>query len=118
MDTSNINSDVTAVKVAKGYAVDPMTKKSDTTHVTKAVSKIDPTEVVKDLAKAVNILNEALAKDPVGLRFSMDETLKRPIVTVISEETGEVIHQLPQEDVLRAVKNIDQMRGILFEDQG
>lgn len=118
MDTSNSNLNVTAAKLAKGYAVDPITKKSETTRVTEAVTKIDPTEAVKDLAKAVNILNEALAKDPVGLRFSMNETLKRPIVTVISEETGEVIHQLPQEDVLRAVKNIEQMRGVLFQDQG
>ncbi|MEK9669523.1 MAG: flagellar protein FlaG [Gammaproteobacteria bacterium] len=74
-------------------------------------------EKVQDLAKAVEVLNEALSKDPVSLRFTVDETLNRPVITVVSEKTGEIIHQLPQEDVLRAVKNIDRMRGILFEDR-
>jgi len=79
------------------------------------VEKIDPVKAVEDLNRAVDILNEALARDPVALRFSIDETLKRPIVTVVSEETGEIVHQLPQEEVMRAVRNIDKMRGILFE---
>ena len=85
---------------------------------TPKVNKIDPIQAVEDLSKAVDILNEAMAKDPVALRFSIDETLNRPVVTVISEETGKVLHQLPQEEVLRAVKNIDLMRGVLFEDKG
>ena len=80
--------------------------------------RIDPTQAVQDLAKAVDMLNEALAKDPVALRFVIDETLNRPVVSVISEETGKIVHQLPQEEVMRAVKNIDHMRGVLFEDKG
>ena len=82
------------------------------------VDKVDHVKVITELGKAVDILNEALAKDPIALRFSIDETLKRPIVTVVSEQTGEVVRQLPQEEVLRAVKNIDRMRGILFEEMG
>ena len=85
---------------------------------TPKVNEIDSTQAVEDLSKAVDILNEAMAKDPVALRFSIDETLNRPVVTVISEETGKVLLQLPQEEVSRAVKNIDLMRGVLFEDNG
>jgi len=84
---------------------------------TPKVDRVDPIQAVQDLAKAVDMLNEALAKDPVALRFRVDETLNRPVVQVISEETGEIVHQLPQEEVLRAVKNIDHMRGVLFEDK-
>ena len=84
----------------------------------KKVLEINPVAALEDLAKAVDVLNDAMAKDPVALKFSIDETLNRPVVTVISEETGKVLHQLPQEEVLRAVKNIDLMRGVLFEDKG
>lgn len=79
--------------------------------------KVDRVEAVEDLRKAVEILNETVQKEDVALNFRIDETLNRPVVTVLSQETGEVVRQLPQEEVMRAVRNIDRMRGILFEDQ-
>ena len=51
-----------------------------------------------------------------GLRFQMDETLNRPIVSVVDKESGLVLRQLPTEEVVRAARNIDYMRGILFDD--
>ena len=118
MDTPNISSELPVNPSLDKPRVDsPLVQSAPVKNVPK-VDKVDPIQAVKDLAKAVDILNEALAKDPVALRFSIDETLNRPVVTVISEETGEIVHQLPQEEVMRAVKNIDRMRGVLFEDKG
>lgn len=51
-----------------------------------------------------------------GLRFHMDEALNRPIVSVIDKESGQILRQLPTEEVVRAARNIDYMRGILFDD--
>ena len=51
-----------------------------------------------------------------GLRFQMDETLNRPIISVVDRESGQVLRQLPTEEVVRAARNIDYMRGILFDD--
>ena len=51
-----------------------------------------------------------------GLRFQMDETLNRPIISVVDKESGQVLRQLPTEEVVRAARNIDYMRGILFDD--
>jgi flagellar protein FlaG len=79
------------------------------------IEKADPREIVHELEKAVDILNHTVKREDVALRFRVDETLNRPVVTVLSEETGEVIRQLPQEEVLRAVRNIDQMKGVLLE---
>jgi len=118
MDTPNISADFTF----KG-SVDKPTSSSSRPSESVApdvpkVEKIDPMDAIQDLEEAVDMLNSALARDPVALRFSIDETLNRPVVSVISEKTGEVIHQLPQEEVIRAVKNLEQMRGVLFEDLG
>ena len=118
MDTPNISSELPVNPSREKPAMDSPPIQSGPVKDTPKVNKIDHIQAVKDLAKAVDILNEALAKDPVALRFSIDETLKTPVVTVISEETGEIVHQLPQEEVMRAVKNIDRMRGVLFEDKG
>jgi len=118
VDTPNINSEM-PVKTSSEKPAAPIAPAQElATDKVRKVQKIDPMAALNDLAKAVDVLNEAMTKDPVALRFSIDETLNRPVVTVISEETGKVLHQLPQEEVLRAVKNIDLMRGVLFEDKG
>ena len=118
MDTPNISSESPVnLSLDKPRVDSPPVQSAPVKDVPK-VDKVDPVKAVEDLGKAVDILNEALAKDPVALRFSIDDTLKRPVVTVVSEQTGEIVRQLPQEEVLRAVKNIDRMRGILFEDLG
>jgi len=118
VDTPNIRSELPVnPSMDKPRADSPVAQSTPVKDAPK-VDKVDPVQAVQDLAKAVDILNEALAKDPVALRFRVDETLNRPVVQVISEETGEIVHQLPQEEVLRAVKNIDHMRGVLFEDKG
>jgi len=118
VDTPNINSEMPVKTPSEKPAAPTAPARELATDKVRKIQSIDPVAALNDLAKAVDVLNEAMAKDPVALRFSIDETLNRPVVTVISEETGKVLHQLPQEEVLRAVKNIDLMRGVLFEDKG
>ena len=118
MDTPNISSEISVATPSARQTVPVSPAQQIAVESVKETSKVDPVTAIKDLAKAVDVLNEAMARDPVALKFSIDETLNRPVVTVISEETGKVLHQLPQEEVLRAVKNIDLMRGVLFEDIG
>ena len=118
MDTPNINSSLPVAPKAERPAVDASPPQQPKDVKIAKVEAMDPMEMVENLEEAVDVLNEALSKDPVALKFSIDETLNRPVVSVISETTGEVIHQLPQDEVMRAVKNIDRMRGILFEGQG
>lgn len=115
MDTPNISSGLPVNPSLDKPRIDSSPAQNTPVKDVQKVEKIDPVKAVEDLSRAVDILNEALARDPVALRFSVDETLKRPIVTVVSEETGEIVHQLPAEEVMRAVRNIDKMRGILFE---
>ena len=118
METPDISANLPANPSLDKSRVDSPPVQSVPVADAHKVNKSDSSQAVRNLARAVDILNEALAKDPVSLRFSVDETLNRPVVTVISEETGEIVHQLPQEEVMRAVKNIDRMRGVLFENKG
>lgn len=118
MDTPNISADFTLKGSVDKPAASLSHPREDVASDVPKVEKIDPMDAIQHLEKAVDMLNSALARDPVALRFSIDETLNRPVVSVISEKTGEVIHQLPKEEVIRAVKNLEQMRGVLFEDLG
>ena len=68
------------------------------------------------LAELVEQIREAMPARSQSLRFQIDEVLDRPVVTVIDENSGEMIRQLPSEEVVRAAHNIHYMRGILFDD--
>jgi flagellar protein FlaG len=65
---------------------------------------------------AVETLNARMKDSSRSLEFSMDEVAKRSVIRVIDKSSGDIIRQLPNEDVLRAVRNIEVLRGILFED--
>lgn len=58
------------------------------------------------------------------LNFSVDEELNRSVVTVLDEETGEIIRQIPSEEMLELAKHIADAResgddqpskGLLFQ---
>jgi uncharacterized FlaG/YvyC family protein len=47
----------------------------------------------------------------------MDEILNSPVVTVVSESTGEVVRQIPNEVVVRVAHNIERMKGLFFNSK-
>mgnify|MGYP001553545740 FL=1 len=68
------------------------------------------------LSELVEQLKASMPEQAKSLRFHVDEVLDRPVVTVVDKNSGAVIRQLPSEEVIRAIHNIDYMRGILFDD--
>jgi len=40
--------------------------------------------------------------------------LKRPVITVRNTNTGEVVRQIPTEEVIRVAHRMDALKGILF----
>ena len=100
-----------------------------------AVSKIDPVDeaervdqigdrglaIAADtfsmdrIREKVRELEAALPKASNSLVFSVDEVLKRPVITVIDKKSGDVVRTLPSDEVIRVIHNIERMKGILFE---
>lgn len=69
-------------------------------------------ERIAQIAKVANATLEAANN---SLRFRIDESVKRPIVSVVDQESGQVIRQLPSEELVRISQSIESMRGILFD---
>ncbi|MGA1737171.1 MAG: flagellar protein FlaG [Pseudomonadales bacterium] len=78
--------------------------------------EVSPTEMIDAVKAAVEMLNARMKDSSRSLEFAVDEVAKRNIVRVIDKNSGDVVRQLPHEDVLRAARNIEVLRGILFED--
>jgi flagellar protein FlaG len=79
--------------------------------------QFDPNKARQSLQEAVSILNQQVKETNRGLGFRMDEVLNAPVVTVVSESTGEVVRQIPNEVVVRVAHNIEKMKGFFFNSK-
>ena len=79
--------------------------------------QFDPNSARESIQEAVSILNQQLKQTNRGLGFRMDETLNAPVVTVVSESSGEVVRQIPNEVVVRVAHNIEKMKGFFFNSR-
>ena len=76
--------------------------------------KFDQAQATKNLKEAVSLLNKQMADTGRGLGFSYDESKASAVIKVRNINTGEVVRQIPSEDVLRIAHKIDDLKGILY----
>ncbi len=67
------------------------------------------------LKKIKDATNKVLAQLNIQLDFTFDKQLKKIIVKVINKETGEVIRQIPPEEMLKIAKRMEEMVGVLLD---
>ena len=68
----------------------------------------------KELEAKLVELNEALVSRNQAVVFSRDEATGKDVVRVTNKSTGELIRQMPSVEALKAMQNIDQMMGLIF----
>ena len=74
-------------------------------------------ENAAEIREAVAEINKAMRKVPTSLDFSVDEASKRFIVSVTDTNTGEVIRKLPGDAVLRIAKQLESLKGVVFDQK-
>ncbi len=86
--------------------------------VPKSNIQVDTEEMKKNLALAINQLNEMMRDGGRNLTFQIDPSRKgQPVVVVRKEDTGEVIRQIPNPEVLKVAHSIDALKGLLMNKQ-
>lgn len=76
--------------------------------------KFDPNKVRENLRAAIGMLNKQMEASKRGLGFSYDESKQTPVVKVTDANTGELVRQIPTEQVLKMAHQIDQFKGVLY----
>lgn len=74
-------------------------------------------ETLRHVEDAIEALNEAVQKVPTSLHFSVDDTAKRFVVQVTDTNTGEIIRKVPGDAILRIARQIESLKGVLFDDK-
>jgi len=114
---SNIQSTV-EMNVQNTVGLKP-TKTESSSHSDRAnnqeleLKKLSPKmleELVKELEKKLSMLN-------TQLKISIDKDTDMVVVKVIDKETKKVIRQIPPEYVLKIVKYLDEIAGLLYNNK-
>ena len=83
-----------------------------------AAPKIDinrePIISSNELEAKISELNEAMVSRNQAVLFSTDAATGKDVVRVSNKNTGELIRQMPSVEALKAMQNIDQMMGLIF----
>ncbi|PLC06475.1 hypothetical protein CY658_05435 [Variovorax sp. RO1] len=66
---------------------------------------------------AVKSVNASLESRSISLQFEVDRDTDKLIVKVVDRSNGEVIRQIPTEEVVRIAKVMDQQAGLLVSQQ-
>jgi flagellar protein FlaG len=76
--------------------------------------KFDPNKVRENLSAAIGMLNKQMEASKRGLGFSYDDSKKTAVVKVTDAASGEVVRQIPTEQVLKMAHQIDAYKGLLY----
>lgn len=68
-----------------------------------------------ELVKPIQQINEVM--NNYGIHFEMNDDAGRVVVKVISRDSGEVIRQIPSEEVIRIAQHLHEMSGLLVREQ-
>ena len=90
---------------------------SNTTATTK---KADPPPVdspTTEADKQSDMIAKLLQVDNPSLQFSLDQTSNKMVVKVTDKKTGELLRQIPSEDMLKIAESLDQLRGLFINEK-
>ena len=73
-----------------------------------------PAPAAVDIARAVERLSEFVESSQRSLRFRVDDLSGKTVITVVNSANGEVIRQIPAEEVLALARNLSQTGGAVL----
>lgn len=68
-----------------------------------------------ELVKPIQRINEAMRR--YGVEFHLQEFGGRVVTRIVDRESGDVIRQIPSEEVLRIAESLEQLQGRLIQQQ-
>jgi len=67
--------------------------------------------------KIVEKVNQHVERFSTKVGFSYNEEFGRAVIVVTDKETGEVIRRIPAEEMLELLSKLDEVAGIIFNEQ-
>lgn len=98
-----------------------ITKYEDASKTQNTVVKADVKETSLELVKSAAAQgNSILQATNRNLEFQVDESTKKVVVKIVDSKSGDVVRQIPSEDMLAFIKRMQDLegpQGIMLQDR-
>ncbi len=119
---SQFDQPLTASRPAEVRQVDKEQQEAEVS--SKELPQIADKPQQREIEDAVAEINDAVVSQGRQLNFSVDEDSNRSVVKVTDSETGELIRQVPSDEVLKLARRLQDMQsdvgaavGVLFNKE-
>ena len=93
--------------------VKPRVRKSDSEGQSTSQASVDRAKIDQAATK----VNEVLSLADPQLKIHVDDETERVVVKIVEQESGEVIRQIPPEELLELEKYLSSTKGLLLQEQ-
>lgn len=91
---------------------------ADAAHAAVAVKPAQAARGNEQVKQVMEEVKQAVeARAPNSLDFSIDDSSGKVIVKVTDAATGEMVRQIPSEEMLDIARSIDKMQGLLLKEK-
>jgi flagellar protein FlaG len=91
----------------------PRVRKSDSEEQSTSQASVDRTKIDQATTK----VNEVLSLADPQLKIHVDDETERVVVKIVEQESGEVIRQIPPEELLELERYLSSPKGLLLQEQ-
>ncbi len=70
-----------------------------------------------DFPKLVSTVNNYVDSFSTKVSFSYDEHTNKPVIRVTDKETGELIRQIPKQEMLDLISKLEYVAGIIYHNK-
>ena len=100
----------------------PVSKALDSKQIEKVEAKEEPIKIVtqpvgsaEEISKAIEQVQVMMDLRNRSVSISQDSESGKEVIKVRNEQTGEVIRQMPTEEMLAFMRNLTKMLGAFFD---
>lgn len=104
---------------------EPLIKDAPSNNQSEKVNLIEPNFQLNEkslisheqLQAAVDRINQSNVASKRNVLFQVDSISGKDIVKVTSKQSGEIIRQLPSEELIKFAQNLEYVMGMLFDNK-
>ena len=71
----------------------------------------------EEVNQAIDEIKQQMSDIGRKINFSVDEDLNIVIIKVVNKDTEEIVRQLPSEEVVEIARNIQENKGLIFQEK-
>jgi flagellar protein FlaG len=71
----------------------------------------------EQIQSAINKIQQSVPLAQQNMQFSVDDETGKTVVSITDKDSGELIRQVPSEELMEIAKNIGRMQGLLVNNQ-